>query len=282
MAKSNTVDTAGALPDWRADGTVRELKAKREALQAEISAIEAELTGRKRREVEAPNRLIQIWERVFSGQASEAEAQHFAAEGPARTAAIAQAEGQLLSLRSQLLALDGAISAAETSAQHAAAKALEAAYRKEASILLKRYEDLAASTANMHAIYSQALAQFPLIAVYGAKKPYAADIRHGAGLAPHYDADAVRAQRGTAGSLPAAPWDRAVYGGRFRQTWDALRRYLGLEEDRGEMSPEGAEALRLHQVRGRAERERREAALQQAIKAARERGEILPTYLRAS
>jgi hypothetical protein len=73
-----------------------------------------------------------------------------------------------------------------------------------------------------------------------------------------------------------------TFGGKFRHTWDGLRRYLGLEVDRGEMTPEGAEALRLHQAQGRAEREKREAALRQAIKAAKERGEILPTYLRAS
>jgi hypothetical protein len=73
-----------------------------------------------------------------------------------------------------------------------------------------------------------------------------------------------------------------VYGGKFKQVWDGLRAFLGLESDRGDLSPEGAEALRLHQAQGRADREQREAALRDAIKAARERGEILPTYLRAS
>jgi hypothetical protein len=282
MAKSNTVDTAGALPDWKEDGTVRDLNAKRQAVQAEIAAVEAELAGRKRHEVEAPNRLIQIWERVFSGQAPEVEAQRFAAEGPARTQAIAQAEGRLLSLRSQLLALDGAISAVERSAQHAAAKALEASYKAEAAVLLKAYEGVAASSARMHRIYQHALGQFPLIAVYGAPKPYAKDIKHAAGLEPLYDSDSVRAQRGTAGHLPAAPWDRATFGGRFKQVWDGLRQYLGLEPDHGDLSPEGAEALRLHQAQGRVEREKREAALRQAVKVAEERGEILPPYLRAS
>jgi hypothetical protein len=89
-------------------------------------------------------------------------------------------------------------------------------------------------------------------------------------------------QRGTAGHLPATPWDRAVYGGRFKQVWDGLRRYLGLEVDKGDLSPEGAAALRLHQAQGRADREAREAATTEAIRRARERGEILPSYLRAS
>jgi hypothetical protein len=89
-------------------------------------------------------------------------------------------------------------------------------------------------------------------------------------------------QRGTAGHLPAAPWDRAVFGGRFKHVWDGLRRYLGLEVDKGDLSPEGAEALRLHQAQGRADRATREAALKAAIHAARQRGEILPPYLRAS
>ena len=74
--------------------------------------------------------------------------------------------------------------------------------------MLKAYEGLAASSTRMHQLYQQALAQFPLVAVYRAPKPYAADIKHAAGLEPLYDEDAIRAQRGTAGYLPAAPWDR--------------------------------------------------------------------------
>jgi hypothetical protein len=97
-----------------------------------------------------------------------------------------------------------------------------------------------------------------------------------------YDPDAIRAQRGTAGSLPAAVWDRATFGGKFKQVWDGLRRYLGMESDRGDLSPEGAEALRLHPAQGRADQAKREAALTAAIRSARQRGEILPRYLRAS
>jgi hypothetical protein len=282
MAKSTTVDTVGALLDWRQDVTVRDLKAKRDALQAEMTAVEGELVGRKRRESEAPSVLVRLYERVFNQEIPEGEVTRFLEEGPARTQAIARAEGRLLSLRPQLAALDAAISAAETSAQHASAKTLQEAYQAEAAVLLKAYEGLAASSTRMHQLYQQALAQFPLVAVYRAPKPYAADIKHAAGLEPLYDEDAIRAQRGTAGYLPAAPWDRAVYGGRFKQVWDGLRNFLGLEVDKGEMTPEGAEALKVHQAQGRADRTQREAAMHAAIKAARERGEILPAYLRAS
>jgi hypothetical protein len=118
------------------------------------------------------------------------------------------------------------------------------------------------------------------MAIYHAPTGYAKDIKHAAGLEQLYDEDALRAQRGTAGYLPAAPWDRLTYGGRFKQVWDGLCRYLGLPEDRGEMTPEGEAALKAHQAQGRAERERREAARQAAIKAARLAGAVLPSTLR--
>jgi hypothetical protein len=54
------------------------------------------------------------------------------------------------------------------------------------------------------------------------------------------------------------------------------------KEDKGDLSPEGAEALRLHQAKGRADREAREAARKAAIQAAVARGEILPPQRRAS
>jgi hypothetical protein len=55
-----------------------------------------------------------------------------------------------------------------------------------------------------------------------------------------------------------------------------------MEPDKGDLSPEGAEALHLHQTQGRAAREAREAAIRAAIKTAKEWGEILPGTLRAS
>jgi hypothetical protein len=281
MAKSTTVDTAGALIDWRQDVIVRDLKAKRDAVQSEIIAVEGELVGRKRRESEAPSVLVRLYERLFNQEIQEAEVARFVEEGPARTQAIAMAEGKLLSLRPQLAAVDAAISAAEASAQHASAKALQESYEREASALLKAYEGLAASSARMHAIYGQALAQFPLSAVYHAPKGYAADIRHAAGLEVLFDTDCLRLQR-NAGGLPAAPWERATFGGRFKQIWDGLRQFLGMEVDRGDLSPEGAEALRLHQAESAATRQARETAMRQAVKLAKERGEVLPSFLRAS
>jgi hypothetical protein len=275
-------DVPSDVGRWQDDPEVRDLKARAQELREEIRRTEAELAGRRKTEAEAPGLLVRLYQRVFAHEIPEAEAQAFAAQAPQRTQAIAQAEGRLLGLRPQLDALTAALVAAEQAAQHRVATGLQAQYQAEAATLLQAYEALAASSTRMHHLYQHALAQFPLSAVYRAPKGYAQDIKHAAGLEPLYDADAIRAQRGTAGYLPAAPWDRAVYGGRFKQVWDGLRQFLGMEVDRGDLSPEGAEALRLHQAQGQADRAKREAAMRQAIKAARERGEILPAYLRAS
>jgi hypothetical protein len=117
------------------------LKARAQELREEIHHTEAELAGRRKSEAEAPGRLVDLWRRVFNHEIPEAEPERFAAEG------------RLLSLRPQLSALDGAVAAAEDSAQHAAATALQEAYRAEAATLLKSYEAVAASSARMHAIY---------------------------------------------------------------------------------------------------------------------------------
>jgi hypothetical protein len=261
---------------------VVELREKLKTMQGEIAGVEKALAGARHHEAEAPGISVANWEKVFNGTMTESEARAFDAKGLERTQLIARFEGERRSLDVRRSALQRALAKAEDAAQHASAQALQEAYQAETATLLNAYEGLAESSARMHHLYQHALAQFPITAVYHAPTGYAKDIKHAAGLTPLYDADAVRAQRGTAGSLPAAPWDRATFGGKFKRVWDDLRRYLGLEEDRGEMSPEGAEALRLHQARGRAERERREAALRAAIKAAREQGEILPSTLRAS
>jgi hypothetical protein len=270
------------LLDWRSDQHVIELREQLTSLQGKLAGVEKALASARHQEAEAPEISVANWQKVFNGTMPEAEARAFDAKSPERTQLIARFEGERRGLDVQRSALQRALAQAEDAAQHASAKALQEAYQVEAVTLLQAYEALAASSARMHTIYQIALAQFPIVAVYHGPTGYSKDIRSAAGLERLYDEDAIRAQRGTAGHLPAAPWDRLTFGGRFRQIWDGLRRYLGLPEDRGEMTPEGEAALKVHQERGRVDREVRESARQAAIKAARLAGAILPSTLRAS
>jgi hypothetical protein len=196
---------------------------------------------------------------------------------PQRAEAVERRQAELTTLQERLNALETAIVDAEQAAQHRVAAAYQAEDLEDTKALLAAYEQVIAITARKHARRTQALQQFPE-SPYGQPRPYARDIKAGAGLPLDYDTDFLRLPR----SVVWQVWDRYVLGGKVKAVYDALRQSLGLPEDKGEMTAEGAEALRLHQRQGLEAKAKREAAHREAIQAAKRRGDILPPYLRAS
>jgi hypothetical protein len=263
------------LMDWRDDPRVHLLDTEDKDLRTRQAVLEAALSTAKAREAEAPSRLISLWEQVYRQEKTEADVDSFEAEGSERTRAIHRIEGELRMVKQQLTALAGARTAAQHAAQREVADRLKREQLADAQALYDAYQAVIAISTRMNARQATHAQQFPQV-VYGQPRLHAPDIKP---LEPLYDADFVPMQRGILNQLPSSPWDRLVLGPTVRPVYDRLRAALGMPEDRGELTVEGALALKSAQEATASNRELRARRDREAIAAAKRAGALLPSTL---